>query len=363
MALDLAILVICSALFGALWTRVAKSMAHRLRILDEPDPRKVHREPIAYLGGFGILMGFLMGLVVFGLRNPLAILQNEARLVAVIGGAVAIFAVGLWDDVRRMKAVTKLLFQILVGLAMWMSGLRVVQVSAGTISAVPGLGDETIGLAHLPSILVTVGWYVALMNAMNLIDGLDGLAGGVATISALSVMGVGLAVLPTDAIVFGAAIAALVAGSCLGFLVFNWHPARIFLGDAGSLLLGYLLATAALIGSTKASTLQAMLVPLVAVGLPLFEAAFSFLRRALRGTSPFKPDRRHLHHRLLDLGLSQQRVVLVLLFATAFLGINSVLLARAGSMLVLLNVAFLGIGLILLIENLRYLERKRTNGD
>jgi UDP-GlcNAc:undecaprenyl-phosphate GlcNAc-1-phosphate transferase len=125
------------------------------------------------------------------------------------------------------------------------------------------------------------------------------------------------------------------------------------------LLLGFLLATASLVGSTKTPTLLALVVPMVALALPLFETSFSFLRRLLRGQHPFKPDRRHLHHRLLDLGLNHRRVVVLLLFFTAFLGINSVALAQSGSEWVLFNALFLIGGIVLLIENLKFLERRR----
>lgn len=360
LVLDLCLLLAGTAILGIVTTRMARSLAHRLEILDRPDPRKVHRAPIAYLGGMGMILAVMGGFCLLSILRPITGAAHGQQLTAIAIGAFFIFLVGLWDDIRGMNAFVKLGMQIITGAGMWVAGLRIDQVTTGIESSLTLLqtGDPT---GQLVSFILTVGWYVALLNAINLIDGLDGLAGGVAAICAASIVGIALATPGTPLTLLGGFIAAITAGATLGFLVHNWHPAKIFMGDAGSLLLGFLLASAALVSSSKASTLQAMLVPLVAMGLPLFEITFSFARRMLRGRSPFKPDRRHLHHRLMDLGLSQQRVVFVFLFATAFLGMNSVLLAQAGSLLMLLNVAFLGIGLILMIENLRFLEKKRAD--
>lgn len=334
-------------------TPAARALAKRLRIMDDPDPRKVHRDPMPYLGGLGILLAVYAGIACAAFADPSFAAVHERALVTIAIGAAAVFSIGLWDDTRRTGALAKLLLQTIVAAGSWYGGLR--------IDSVPQFFGAEIPFATSPvtSLLLTVFWFNLLMNAINLIDGLDGLAGGVAALSACSIAAIAV-VGGAERLPAGGVIAIAAAGGAIGFLRYNWHPASIFLGDAGALLLGYLLASAALLGSAKASTLQAMLVPLVAVGLPVFEVVFSFLRRALTGRSPFQADRRHLHHRLLDIGLPQSRVVGILLFATAFLGVNAVLLARAGSMLLLLNVAFLGLGLILLLENLRYLEK--TNG-
>lgn len=360
MALDLLILFSAAAALGTVWTRISRSLAHRLQIYDAPGPRKVHREPIAYLGGLGILLGLLSALCFLPVLHPIAGAQHAEQLAAIVWGATAIFCVGLWDDTRGIPAIQKLLLQCIVGIIMWKFGVRIDEIPKGIEQL---FGTSAMHVGPILSMCITIGWYAVVMNSMNLIDGLDGLAGGVGAICALSIVGVAVVVGQNSDTFIGAILAAVTAGAALGFLTQNWHPAKIFLGDAGSLLLGFLLATAALTSSTKSSTLQAMLVPLVAMGLPIFETLFSFLRRAVKGTSPFQPDRRHLHHRLIDLGLTQRRVVGVLLFATAFLGVNSILLARADSMLLLLNVAFLGGGLVLLIENLSFLEKRRdTNG-
>lgn len=335
--------------------RFAIWLSHRYDIMDHPDPRKTHRGPIAYLGGLGMFLAFAFGLLAMVVLRPDFLLNHSGVLTAVMLGALFIFLVGFVDDVRPIPAVIKLGLQIVTGAGMWALGVRVNVLSL--------LGSEAAQLGHLISFVVTVGWYVALMNAINLVDGLDGLAGGITLIGAVSLAGVTLVINPSIEVVIAAMLSTLIAGSALGFLCWNWHPARIFMGDGGSLLLGFLLASASLLGSAKTSTVLALAVPLVALGLPIFEIIFSFLRRALSGQHPFKPDRRHLHHRLLDLGLDPQRVVILLLFATAFLGINSVILAMAESNILLFNVVFLLAGLLLLIENLGFLEKRRETAS
>ncbi len=338
-------------LAGLVTTKVSIWLSHRLDILDKPDPRKAHREPIAYLGGLGMLLAFLAGVGFLTRLFPSLSIFHWTFMMQLLVGAVAIFLIGCWDDISPIPAVVKLGLQILVGLFMWVSSVRVELVSF--------LGDDNAQVSLLISMCITVGWYVVLMNSINLVDGLDGLAGGISLIGALSLVGVCLVVTPSNEVAIGAYIAIITAGAILAFLMFNWHPAKTFMGDGGSLLLGFLLATSSLVASTKTSTVLALSVPLVALGLPVFEIFFSFMRRAIKGQHPFKPDRRHLHHRLLDLGLNQRRVVLFLLYMTAFLGINSVILAKAESQILLFNVLFLLGGLVLLIENLKFLERER----
>ena len=355
------------AVFGAGATRFAVWLSHRLAILDNPGGRKAHREPVAYLGGLGFTVTVLFGVLLYAWMRPHDMLMDQQTGYVFVGGLVAIFFVGLWDDVAGMRPLYKLGFQIAVATALWAAGLRVERIAFGLGAPVALVGENGASFIDfffggLPSLAITVGWFVALMNAINLIDGLDGLAGGVALIASLSLGIVGLLTW-YNGLNLGLALPAVAAGACLGFLVFNWHPAKIFLGDSGSLSIGYTLAGCSLMASTKAPALLALLVPVVALGLPLFETTFSFARRALTGTNPFKADRRHLHHRLLDAGLDQRRVVLVFLYATVYFGVNAVLLAREGSALVLINVALIGVGLVMLIEYLRFFEKRRESLD
>ncbi|MCC5877936.1 MAG: undecaprenyl/decaprenyl-phosphate alpha-N-acetylglucosaminyl 1-phosphate transferase [Candidatus Sumerlaeia bacterium] len=346
---DFILILILTALVSLVAVRLSMGLSHRLGILDKPDPRKSHRGAIPYLGGLGMLLAVLVGLSASALLFPTLVILRQTEMAVILLGAIVIFTVGLWDDVRPIRAVLKLALQIGVGAMMWWLGLR--------LEALTLITDDTERLGQFLSFSVTVGWYVALMNSINLVDGLDGLAGGICCLGALSLVGVGLMVGYSHDVLLGTVLAVITAGATMGYLFFNWHPARTFMGDGGSLLLGFLLATSSLVASSKTPTLIALMVPLVALSLPLFETTFSFLRRAIRGSHPFKPDRRHLHHRLLVIGLDQRRVVIFLLFMTAFLGASAIMLARAGSALILFNVVFLFGGLVLLIENLRFLEK------
>jgi UDP-GlcNAc:undecaprenyl-phosphate GlcNAc-1-phosphate transferase len=349
----LALLFLVACLGALAAVRLSIRLSWTFDILDRPDPRKVQAAPVPYLGGLGMLLGAMPAIVLLALLRPDILPTQLNTILLIVFGSVAIYLVGFWDDVRPLRAVTKLLLQILVAGMMWWGGIRVTQIAMGD--------DWLANIGLWISAVITIGWYVALMNSVNLVDGLDGLAGGICFLGALSLVGVGLVFGYSHEIYIGAALAAIVAGVTLGYLRYNWHPAKTFMGDGGSLLLGFLLATSSMIGSTKTPTLLALSVPLIALGLPLFETSFSFLRRLLRGQHPFKPDRRHLHHRLLDLGLDQQRVVILLLFLTAILGLNAVILAQTGQRILFVNVLLLLAGIVLLIENLKFLERRRDS--
>lgn len=347
----LVLLTLLSFVGGLVFVWGSIRLSHQLDILDHPDARKAHRGPIAYLGGFGMFMAFHLGFIGMAALNPDILVSFSDTLRSIVIGSCLIFLVGFWDDVRPLPAIFKLFMQMGVGAFMWLSGIQIGFVSLGE--------DQIINFGSAISLMITVGWYVALMNSVNLIDGLDGLAGGVCFLGGLSLVGVALVGGYAPESFIGAGIAAIVVGATAGYLKFNWHPAKTFMGDGGSLLLGFLLATSSLVGSAKTPTLLALSVPLVALGLPLFESTFSFVRRAIRGQHPFKPDRRHLHHRLLDLGLDQRRVVIFLHFMTAVLGLNAVILAQSGQRLLFINVLSLVAGIVLLIEYMKYLERGR----
>ncbi len=357
-----------SCVVGTAAAVLACRMSHRTGILDRPGDRKVHEKSVAYLGGLGVTLTLLLGTALYAWIAPLDTLRNRAVVDAFVYGLVAIFLIGLWDDVAGIRPLPKLALQIAVAVGLWSAGVRIerINIGFGDPMELMANADGRVLLALLaavPSLIVTIGWYAALMNSINLIDGLDGLAGGVALIAALALGITGLTNPQDGWLVPGVAIPFVLAGALVGFLVLNWHPAKMFLGDSGSLTIGYVLATASLAASTKAPALLALLVPMVALALPLFETSFSFLRRALRRQNPFKADRRHLHHRLIDAGLDQRRTVLVFLYATLYLGVNSVILAQFKSFLILINVVMIGIGLMMLIEYLKYFERKRESAS
>lgn len=294
-------------------TPAAESLALRLGAVDLPgERRRVHDRAVPRMGGLAILAGFFLA--------ALAFTAPGAALAGVLRGALLIALMGAADDCLSLRSPLKLAAQLAAALIAWRAGagIRVLTVPFGGLRTVP------LGALGLP---LTLLWMTACTNALNLIDGLDGLAAGVAAIGAASMLLVAAAVSEGEIAVLLAAL----AGSCLGFLPYNRCPARIFMGDTGSQLLGFLLGAASMLGMFKAHALLTFFVPLLALGLPLTDTAFAFARRALRGKSPFAADRGHIHHRLLDHGLGQKRTVELLYAVSALLGLTAVMLAWRGA--------------------------------
>jgi UDP-GlcNAc:undecaprenyl-phosphate GlcNAc-1-phosphate transferase len=325
-------------------TLLARSIARRLNILDYPDQRKIHAQPIPYLGGIAIFFALLISFAFVVFAAPFWFLFRTEFEGVIVGGLIVVLF-GLWDDVRGSGALPKLAMQTLVGIIMFLYGFKV-----ETISSPVG---ESFLLGSW-GVILTILWYWVMMNAVNIIDGLDGLATGVSAIAALTILIISLDFPDPFALLLGAAT----IGATLGFLPHNFYPARIFLGDIGSMLLGFLLATLALRTSTKAPALLTLLIPLIAFGLPIFEAFYSFFRRFLTGAHPFRADKRHFHHRLLALGFSHKRVVVIIYYGSIFLGLMAYILAKTTTLVTLLTGMLLGLGLLLLIENLHFLEDK-----
>ena len=294
---------------SAMTTPVVLHLARRLRLLDAPDgERKIHTTPVPRLGGIAIAAGFLMPIVAllfFGNFFSLELREQLPRLIAFGLGAACILALGVYDDVRGCGAWTKLAGQSAVGFMIWQAGLRLESFTL--------LGQSLdLGLWSLP---LTVLWVAGFVNAMNLIDGLDGLAAGVAFFAALSLFFTAM----LDGNLMLALFAAALGGSVLGFLFYNFSPALIFMGDSGSMTIGFIFAAAALWSAGKRATLLAVGLPILALGLPMVDTALAFVRRAAKGRSPFHSDRLHIHHRLLDAGLSHRQAVLTLYLVCSLL--------------------------------------------
>ncbi len=329
-----------SVLVGAVLTPLVRGLARRLELLDHAlSSRKVHGRPVPRLGGVAIVTAFfapILGLFFTDSAVGEMFYSDGPRAFGLIGGGSAIALLGVYDDVRGSGARTKFAVQFAVALAMYGLGFRVEQI------ANPFGAHLALGWLSLPFTLL---WIVGVVNAMNLIDGLDGLAGGVAFIAVASTFVVALQRGQPLMILFTAAL----AGAVLGFLFYNFNPASIFMGDTGSMFLGFVLAASAIQTNQKGSTAVAMLVPIVALGLPIGDTLLSITRRAARGQPLFHSDRGHFHHRLMALGFSHRQTVLLLYGICALLGATAVVLTRATAgetLLVLVGVTLVALVLL-----------------
>ncbi len=323
----LAIAVALVVSFGM--TPIVKTFASRVGAMDIPDnARHIHAHPTPRMGGIAIFLGFLVSVLLF--------VPVTRPVRGILIGAVLIVATGAVDDVVNLKYWIKLLAQI---------AAAVVAVAHGVVIEVlmnPNVFSENesllIGVLSIP---VTILWIVGVTNAVNLIDGLDGLACGVSVISSMTMLAVALLVSEPSV----AVILAALMGACIGFIPFNFNPAKIFMGDTGALLLGYVLATVSIMGMFKFYAVMTFLVPLLALALPLLDTLFAIIRRLIHGQNPMTPDRSHLHHRLIDHGLSQKQAVAVLYSISAMLGLTAVVLCTGGKLRMLL----LGVDLLIAI--------------
>lgn len=297
-----------------LLTPLVVRMCRHYRLYDRVDERKQHDRPTPRLGGIAMFVGLvaamIVGLVLFGHYRP-------GKAVLVSAGFAPIFLVSLWDDLRSLPWWVRLAVQTVAAVVFAAAVDPVVRLS------LPLVGTVALGVWSYP---LTVGWLLLVTNAMNLIDGLDGLAAGIGAISAsvlfVSAIGTGY--------VIPAILAAAIAGVCLGFLPYNFPPARVFMGDAGAMTIGFALGAASMTGAGKNVAFISLLVPMLALVVPISDVLGAVVRRSARRTSIVAADRSHLHHYLVSLGLGPRRTVLLLYVATALFGVIGLYLS-AGS--------------------------------
>ena len=309
--MKLLLAAVFSAAISFFMTPPVKKFAEKVGAIDIPrDGRRVHDHPIPRMGGLAIFLGFVLSVLVF--------VDMTTPIMGMLVGAVIIAAMGAVDDIVNLNAWVKFGVQIVAALVAIRSGIVFNVISN------PILFSETtfipIGYLTVP---LTVIWIVGCTNAVNLIDGLDGLAVGVSAISSLTMLVVALFVAEPNV----ALILAALTGACLGFIPFNLNPAKIFMGDVGSQLLGFVLATVSIMGMFKFHAIIPFLVPVLALSVPLADTVFAFFRRIVHRQSPFHADKGHFHHRLLAMGLNQKQAVAVLYAISAVLGLFAVLLA------------------------------------
>jgi len=319
--LKLYILILLSAFVIAfvLMPLVIK-LAYIVKAVDRPESRKVHAHNMPRLGGMAIFISFLLGISILGLyRGP---------FTGIILGSCLIFLVGMLDDILQISAWIKLVGQIAAAVTAVYFGVVVNFVTN------PFDGMLNLGLFSIP---LTILWIVGITNAINLIDGLDGLAAGVSAIAAATM---GIIAFMQGQLEVGLASLVLVA-AVLGFLPYNFHPARTFMGDGGSNFLGFILACLATMGTAKSAALISLLVPLVILGIPILDTLFAIVRRINNRAHIFMPDKDHLHHRLMALGMSHRHTVLLIYAISLIFGAISVTLTFVSGPKVLIIMAFI----------------------
>ena len=312
-------------------TPLVKAFSVKVGAIDVPkDNRRMHDHPIPRLGGLAIFLGFMFAVV---LMVPLNGSERGMLL-----GAVIIVVLGIFDDIYALPAKLKFVVQIVAALISVLAGNQI------SILSNPNIFSENPiwVLDDWLSIALSVIWVVAITNAVNLIDGLDGLACGVSTISSAAMLIIALLVKLDVAMIMGALV-----GACIGFLPYNFNPAKIFMGDTGATFLGFIMANMSIQGMFKMYTIISFVAPFLILGLPIFDVCFAVVRRLSKGQSPMRPDRSHIHHRLIDMGLSQKQAVGMLYVISAILGLSAVVLTTSGALRALIFLAAAGLAALL----------------
>jgi UDP-GlcNAc:undecaprenyl-phosphate GlcNAc-1-phosphate transferase len=340
---------VLAMVLGYAITPWVRALAFKVGALDKPDPRKVHNGVMPRMGGLAVYLAFIASVLLFRDLTP--------PVWGLLTGATVILLVGVLDDIRGLSPRVKLAGQILAALSIIPFGIQIHYITNPLTGDILFLGAFSIPL--------TVFWVVAVTNAVNLIDGLDGLAGGVSSIAALTMAAVawtqwylyGISGMP-ETIMLALTLVAAVAG----FLKHNFHPAKIFLGDTGSLFLGFTLSVMAIMSLTKSATAVSVIIPLVILGVPLLDTFFAVIRRYHKHRPIFQPDREHLHHQLMAMGLTHRQTVLAIYALSGFLGINAVVLNLVSSDHALALLVILAVAVIYLADRVGVLGRTRRAG-
>jgi len=346
-----------STILAVISTPIVVRLGRKLNIVDAPDVRKIHSEPVPRIGGVAIFISMMVPIILLlFLRNVIGYGFEFAqpKVLALLVAAGFIFLVGLADDIRGLRVRIKLLAQFIAALGICYVGIRIDSIRI-TESLVINLGWL--------SWPVTIFWIVGISNAINFIDGLDGLAAGICAVTC------GVIVVLT--LYFGPPVMTIMMlsllGALSGFLFFNFNPAKIFMGDSGSLFLGFTIASSSVLCAAKAETLVGLALPVLALGIPIFDTLLSMLRRFLERRSVFSPDRSHFHHRLLALGLHQRHAVItayILTLLTAGFGMFMLFTRNAQTIILfvcivlLLVMAFRIVGAVQLWGTIGSLKRK-----
>lgn len=343
----LGVVVFISALSSVLLSPLVGRLATRLGAVDYPGGRHMHAVATPRMGGLAIAAGALLGILALswvpGIAHP-----GHLRLVTLAVAGLGILLLGAVDDVLGVSAKKKLAFQLVFAALCWSAGVK--------ISALSDPVGGHILLDASASLIITLAWIVGVTNAINLLDGLDGLAAGVVTIVATTLVFVGLLAGAPD--IFLVLTTGALAGACLGFMLHNGHPARIFMGDTGSQFLGFLIANIAILSTQKRTAATALAIPILALGIPIADTLYAIIRRSMQGRSPFSADADHFHHLLNRLASGKRSAVLIILVGTATLCAFAILAAVYDVRLLLVGFGLLVASFMTLLLMARTRDRK-----
>ncbi len=325
---DVAIAFLLAFIVAFMATPYTIKIAHKIGAVDVPkDERRMHKKAMPKFGGPAVILGFLVAviylIIVMSMENTINLWGPDKygmKLLGMLIGTIILSITCIIDDIKPIKPITKLAGQLLAAIVTVAFGLRIGEISFfGSAQA-----NEIV------SMIITVIWIVGVTNAINLIDGLDGLASGISVISAVSLLVI--FVLNGSPLISIILVASL-AGALVGFWPFNFAPAKTFIGDTGSNFLGYSLSIISILGAAKTYTIAVIVLPLIVLGLPIFDTLWAIIRRLIKGKSIkaiFKADKGHLHHRIVAKGFGQKQAVLILYGISATFGIFAVILLDSG---------------------------------
>lgn len=328
-------------------TPIARKIAVNAGAVNIPnDSRRVHKKPMALMGGLAIIVGFVFAtLYSFTTKDIKSFTEflTKPKTLGILIGVLIIIVLGIVDDIKALRARVKFPIQLIAAIIVVCTGTRITAISKPFQNTVALHPSMMYVLGDILAFVISIVWIVGMTNAINLIDGLDGLAAGVSGIAALTLYIVAVIRKQDDM----AIISVSLFGAIAGFLPFNFNPAKIFMGDTGATFLGFILAIISIEGTMKSVTALAVAIPILVLGLPIFDTIFAVFRRILHGKPIGEADRGHVHHRLLDMGLSHRMAVISLYIVSGALGIVSIALVDKGllpSIILLIIIVMFGIG-------------------
>lgn len=337
------ILFISTFITALVFTYFCIIIAKHYNFVDLPNERKIHKKPVPYLGGVGIYFAFIINLFLCIKIFPEFSIYSE-NIIGLLIASFIIFIFGLYDDIKGIRANYKFIVQIIVALILIKFGYLIDRITN------PLGGD--IYFPYWLSVIMTIFWIVGIINAINLLDGLDGLASGVVGISSLFIFIISL--LQHDiAIAF---LSIILVGANLGFLVFNFPPAKIFMGDAGSMFLGFIFSVLAIMSNRKSAVAINLLIPIVLLSIPIIDTLLAIIRRANRKRNIFQADKEHIHHRLLNLGIPYKKVILLIYLMCLYLGFISLLSLWLPKQFVFILLIIVGINIFIGLYGLKLIE-------